>query len=104
MRRVSMDLSLYRLRAGTVRVVDASSGNWGFISVDDFRFDWDVRGAQIEDEAAQGTGNRILEPGSRPSTPVAYTHTPNGKDEPGGSIETPMSGVAYTFVQHVVDR
>eukprot|EP00937_MAST-01D_sp_MAST-1D-sp2_P000215 g215.t1 len=32
----------YKGRTGQIRVVDASSSNWGHINFDDVRFDWDV--------------------------------------------------------------
>lgn len=40
MNRVIWDVSLYTGRSGQIRIVDASSGHWGHINVDDFRFDW----------------------------------------------------------------
>jgi beta-lactam-binding protein with PASTA domain len=39
MQRVSWDLSPYAGKTGRIRVVDYSSGPWGHINVDDFRFE-----------------------------------------------------------------
>ena len=38
MRRVEWDLSPYAGKTGRIRIVDKSSGGWGHINVDDFRF------------------------------------------------------------------
>jgi hypothetical protein len=38
MRRVTWDLTPYADKTGRIRIVDASSGGWGHINADDFRF------------------------------------------------------------------
>jgi hypothetical protein len=43
MNRIIWDVSLYSGRSGQIRIVDASSGHWGHINVDDFRFDWGMQ-------------------------------------------------------------
>ncbi len=43
MARVHWDVALHTGRTGQVRVVDASTGMWGHINVDDFRFDWPMQ-------------------------------------------------------------
>lgn len=42
MTRVHWRVGAHRGRAGQIRVADLSSGQWGHINVDDFRFDWDM--------------------------------------------------------------
>jgi hypothetical protein len=37
-----LDLDIWGGLSGQIRVVDASSSNWGHINVDDIRFNWDV--------------------------------------------------------------
>ena len=74
MHKTSFDVTEYKFRAAQIRVVDASSSNWGHINVDEFTFDWLVDGCLVN-----GTQ-------SRTSRPVY-----------GGVIETPRSGAAYTF-------
>jgi len=38
----SWSVASYQGRTAQIRIVDASSSNWGHINVDDIRFDWDV--------------------------------------------------------------
>ena len=85
MRKASFDVSFLQLRAGQLRIVDASSGVWGHINVDEITFDWDVRGASINDS----------------SHTIGSSPTYNGKETNGGMIETPNSGAAYTFLRHI---
>ena len=75
MELASFNVSNYQNRAGQIRIVDASSSNWGHINVDDFQFDWDVSGA-------------------------VYINT-NTKPVVGGNLETPRSGVVYAFLRHI---
>ena len=82
MRRVSFDVSFLQLRAAQIRIVDASSGIWGHINVDEITFSWDVHGATVNATTIQSPGY-------------------NGKDTAGGMIDTPHSGAAYTFLRHV---
>ena len=106
MRRVHFDVSMFRSRAAQIRVVDSSSANWGHISVDDFRFDWDVRGATVNDTAITPILRTSAPPNVITGIPAAtappqYEHVYNGKDVPGGVIETPQSGAAYAFMRHL---
>eukprot|EP00981_Chlorochromonas_danica_P010183 scaffold3051_cov167-Ochromonas_danica.AAC.42 len=45
MQEAYFDVSKYHNRAAQIRIVDNSSAYYGFILVDDFRFDWEVKGA-----------------------------------------------------------
>jgi len=74
MEEVSFDVRLFQSRAAQIRIVDASSSNWGHINVDEFKFDWDVNGA-------------------------TFANT-NLKSFAGGVLETPHSGIVYTFLRH----
>ncbi|CAM9860729.1 unnamed protein product, partial [Chrysoparadoxa australica] len=55
MRRVKWDVTHFRYRAAQFHVVDASSDEWGHISVDDFLFSWDNRGGQMRDRTGSST-------------------------------------------------
>jgi hypothetical protein len=106
MRRVTLYVSSYQSRAGQIRVVDLSSDNWGHISVDDFRFDWDVRGANINDTSITATLHTAAPPDpitgrASANAPAAYSHPYSGNDVPGGKVETPQSGAAYAFRRHL---
>jgi hypothetical protein len=46
------DVAQYKSRIGQIRVVDASSANWGHINFDDLRFDWDVVPERTPDAGA----------------------------------------------------
>lgn len=78
MDRITWDVSLYFQRTGTIRIVDASESFWGHINVDDFRFNWAIKGGKITDTGT--TTDRI-----------AF----------GGLVETAHSGAAYVFSRHV---
>lgn len=84
MRKVSFDTTFLQLRAAQIRIVDASSGNWGHINVDEIKFNWQIRGGILNDSLV-GAGF-------------------NGKETAGGNVETPHSGVVYTFLQHVTNN
>ncbi|RYH30929.1 hypothetical protein EON65_03875 [archaeon] len=69
----AFDVSRYRNRAAQLRVVDNSTDAWGFIIVDDFRFDWAVDGAVVKNTA--------------------------GRPQHGGRTEAIMSGAAYLYLR-----
>jgi hypothetical protein len=83
MRKVSFDTTFLQLRAAQIRIVDASSGNWGHINVDEIKFNWQIRGGILNDSLVGAVFN--------------------GKETAGGNVETPHSGVVYTFLQHVTN-
>jgi hypothetical protein len=74
MRRVHFDVGLHMLRSAFIRVVDAEKGPWGHISVDDFQFDWDVKGGMVND-----------------------TNSDALKTMFGGQVETSRSGAVHVF-------
>ena len=69
---VSFDVSSFYNRAAQIRIVDNSTANWGHINVDNFEFNWDVKGATIPDRS-------------------------NMKTSTGGVVETPFAGAAYLY-------
>ena len=71
MDEVFFDTSLYLGRAGQIRIVDYSSGKWGHINADNFRFSWDISGRRLDSV----TGN------------TAET----------GKVETSRAGAVYAF-------
>lgn len=71
MSRASFDVAHLRNRAAQIRIVDNSSTDWGHISVDNFEFDWETKGATLR------VGNQVF---SR-----------------GGLIEAYRSGAAYVY-------
>ena len=83
MRMATFDVTYVQLRAAQIRIVDASSAEWGHINVDEIKFNWDVSGAMMNDSV--------------------YLSAYNGKDTAGGMIETPHSGAAYTYLRHLTD-
>ena len=106
MRRVTFNVSMFRSRAAQLRVVDSSSGNWGHISVDDFQFDWTVRGATVNDSAVTATLRASAPPNkitgvAASNAPATFAQAYNGKDVPGGMVESPQSGAAYAFQRHM---
>ncbi|CAM9348358.1 unnamed protein product, partial [Phaeothamnion confervicola] len=54
MRNATFDASPYAGRTARLRIVDAASGAWGHINVDEFRFGWAVRGGLHPSHAASG--------------------------------------------------
>lgn len=77
MKRVHFSTQSYLTRAAQIRIVDNSTTEpWGFVSADDFVFDWDTHGA------ARNTG-RIR----TPAEPVL-------RQEP---LQQPQVGAAYLF-------
>lgn len=78
MQRTQFSTEQYRQRAGQLRIVDNSTVEpWGYISVDDFRFDWDVRGASLDSSTRRA-----------PSKDKVAQQAP---------IISPQVGVAYLF-------
>jgi hypothetical protein len=83
MRRVVFDVSLYHGRSCYLRVVDAGKGGmWDHISVDDFQFDWDVKGGLVNDTNTQTH---------------TQTETQTQAQLFGGHVETSRSGAVYVF-------
>ena len=72
MRSVSFDVTSFYDRAAQIKIVDNSTANWGHINVDNFEFNWDVKGATIPDRN-------------------------NMKTSTGGVLETPFAGAAYLY-------
>ena len=77
MNRVEFEVVEFKGRAAQLRVVDASS--FGHINVDDFQFDWDIRGGKIDDDF---------------SSPFRSIY--------GGLVDTVQSGAVYVFRRHVI--
>lgn len=69
----SFDVSALSNRTARIQIVDASSGSWGHINVDQFTFDWSVDGAR-------------------------YLNA-NGKVHTTGMGETIQSGAVYAFLR-----
>lgn len=74
MRRAYFDVGLHMLRSAYIRVVDAEKGPWGHINVDDFQFDWDIKGGMVND-----------------------TNSDAIKTMFGGQVETSRSGAVHVF-------
>jgi len=72
MHSVRFDVSSFYDRAAQIKIVDNSTANWGHINVDNFDFNWDVKGATIPDRN-------------------------NMKTSTGGVLETPFAGAAYLY-------
>jgi hypothetical protein len=90
MQRHEWDVSDFIFRSGQVRIVDAGSGKWGHINVDEFMFSWDVEGTCANTfgggcNAGGGYGSRAY---GSPRQQIFI-----GKDE------TPSAGSAYIFIQ-----
>lgn len=79
MERNYFDVSSFISRSAQIKIVDASSSNWGHINIDDFKFNWEVSGSQINGTST--TTNRVMF---------------------GGMVETPQAGAAYVFRRHVI--
>lgn len=86
MSRIVWDTTLWIGRTGQLRIVDASSQQWGHINVDDIRFDWAMQG-YVESTAAGAVyvwrrkrGDASVEPCNAPADMPAYlqpwTHVP----------------------------
>lgn len=73
MRRANFNVSLYKNRAAQIRIVDISTSIWGHILVDDFKFEWNIRGATY--------------------------NTTDLRTLTCGPVEAPSSGVVYTFAR-----
>jgi hypothetical protein len=69
------DVSKVKNRAGQIRIVDNSSTSWGFISVDNFHFDWNIQGATLTSSEYHDNLAPIIV----------------------GKAESPLSGSAYLF-------
>ena len=78
MRRASFEVGLHKLRSAYIRVVDAEKGPWGHINVDDFQFDWDVKGGLVNDTNSDAT-----------------------RDMFGGQVETSRSGAVHVFHRYL---
>eukprot|EP00607_Mallomonas_marina_P001833 CAMPEP_0182440058 /NCGR_PEP_ID=MMETSP1167-20130531/86819_1 /TAXON_ID=2988 /ORGANISM="Mallomonas Sp, Strain CCMP3275" /LENGTH=734 /DNA_ID=CAMNT_0024633901 /DNA_START=486 /DNA_END=2688 /DNA_ORIENTATION=- len=74
MEREIFDVKPFYNRAAQIRIVDAGVSTWGHINVDDFQFNWDIRGG-----LANGTEGRSDRP--------VY----------GGQLETVHTGAVYLF-------
>jgi hypothetical protein len=68
MHRESWDVRKYKGRTGQIRVVDASSANWGHINFDEVRFDWDVVPERTANAGAAYTFRRHLANSNEPCT------------------------------------
>jgi len=73
MRRANFNVTLYKNRAAQIRIVDMSTSIWGHILVDDFKFEWNIRGATY--------------------------NTTDLRTLTCGPVEAPSSGVVYTFAR-----
>jgi hypothetical protein len=71
------NVSVFTGRAAQLRVVDASSSNWGHINVDHFTFDWDVHGGVLSDVDLLFDRRQV-----------------------GGRVETALAGAAYVYRLH----
>eukprot|EP01033_Poteriospumella_lacustris_P006607 gene6608-4759_t len=79
MQRVTLSTAAFVARAAQLRIVDNSSTEpWGFISVDDFRFDWDVHGGARDASTRRfgGAAEKVQtqEPIVEPQVGVAYLY------------------------------
>lgn len=70
------DVAQYKSRIGQIRVVDASSANWGHINFDDLRFDWDVVPERTPDAGAAYVFRRKIATSNEPctGTPTFWPH------------------------------
>jgi hypothetical protein len=90
MQRHEWDVSDFMFRSGQIRIVDAGSGKWGHINVDEFMFSWNIEGTCANSfggscNAGGGYGSQAY---GNPSQQIYI-----GKDE------TPSAGAAYIFIQ-----
>lgn len=78
MQRVTLSTAAYVARAAQLRIVDNSTSEpWGFISVDDFRFDWDVHGGARDASTRRFGAAQFVqtqEPIVEPQVGVAYLY------------------------------
>lgn len=68
------NVSTLQGRSAKIRIVDASSDDWGHINVDEFTFDWDIYGGHL-DVSDSYQGGQLAR----------------------GRVDTPLNGAAYVF-------
>jgi len=91
MQEAFFDTSLFVGRAGQVRIVDASSGPWGHINVDRFRFSWELdpsrsgpgSGTGSSGGGGQVTGYTTSDSGGAPNSRRPGNATLSGEEIPG---------------------
>jgi hypothetical protein len=70
----SWNVSTLYGRSAQIRIVDASSDEWGHINVDEFTFNWDIYGGHLDVNDSYFGGQLTR-----------------------GRVDTPLSGAAYVF-------